>query len=155
MKNQRNRRTHYLVNKKFQLSLISAVIVLMLSTMLFGAMITAFFFLYMYPSTRVAEMGTLPTYFTNLAILALIVVCFVVAYGILATHRIVGPFFRFRLVMEALQKGDFTVRPHLRRRDQWRDFAALFNQTLDTLTQRIQEERSQANRLKDDLEELE
>jgi methyl-accepting chemotaxis protein len=55
------------------------------------------------------------------------------------SHRIAGPIFRFEKVFEKLAQGDLTERIYLREKDEFKDVASKYNDTMDNLRERLDE----------------
>jgi len=56
-----------------------------------------------------------------------------VLFSFLITHRIYGPLVPLSRHVEGLINGDYTVRTHLRTKDEFKDFARLLNELSDKL----------------------
>jgi methyl-accepting chemotaxis protein len=53
--------------------------------------------------------------------------------GLLASHRVAGPIYRFKKAMREVGAGNLNLRVHLRRKDQLKDVAASFNEMVSRL----------------------
>lgn len=61
---------------------------------------------------------------------------FLIAWGsIYLSHKIAGPLYRFQISLEELEKGDMTVRIHLRQYDEAQFLGSQFNDTAENLDQ--------------------
>ncbi len=86
----------------------------------------------------VEHLHTLMSTIGQLAILALAVVF---ALSLIFSHFVAGPIYRFEKTLEAMRDGDLTILVRLRPRDEFKEIANLFNQTLASLRNRLQKER--------------
>jgi len=59
---------------------------------------------------------------------------FIVWLGLVASHRIAGPIYRFKKAMKEVAAGSQNVRIKLRDKDQLKDVADVFNEMMDALT---------------------
>ncbi len=57
---------------------------------------------------------------------------FCLVFGILLTHRVVGPIHKLRKAMDEVAAGRSDVRLHLRSNDEFQDLAESFNRMLDS-----------------------
>lgn len=57
------------------------------------------------------------------------------------SHFIAGPIYRFEKTLEQMREGNLTVNVRLRKNDELKDVADLFNQTLAGLRNRLRKER--------------
>lgn len=72
--------------------------------------------------------------------------------SILITHFIAGPIYRLQKGLEALRDGDLNHRIHLRRGDDLKAVAALFNDTMDTVQSRLNKSEAEIQKIADQLE---
>lgn len=49
------------------------------------------------------------------------------AHAILSSHRVVGPMYRFEKMMDALIKGDYSMRIKIRKKDEFKEMESLLN----------------------------
>ena len=63
-------------------------------------------------------------------------VALVVWLGLVASHKVAGPLYRFKKVMKEVADGDMSVRMKLRKGDQLDDVAEAFNEMMDALERR-------------------
>jgi methyl-accepting chemotaxis protein len=57
------------------------------------------------------------------------------------SHYVAGPIYRFEKTFEAMREGDLSMFVRLRKRDEFKDTAEVFNQALTSLRHRVQKER--------------
>lgn len=57
--------------------------------------------------------------------------------SIFLTHKIAGPFYRFRKAFEAVKKGELNTRIHLRKNDEGMHVAESFNEMIGTLDNEV------------------
>lgn len=53
--------------------------------------------------------------------------------ALFASHRVVGPMYRFEKAVEELKKGNYSVRIRIRKRDEFREMEGLLNTLAETL----------------------
>ncbi len=58
--------------------------------------------------------------------------------GIVFSHRVAGPLYKFKKVFREIQAGDPELRIHLRRDDEFRDVAEAFNEMMDSIAKKGQ-----------------
>ena len=61
--------------------------------------------------------------------------------SVLLSHYLAGPIYRIEVGLNALRSGDLIQRMHLRRYDELKPLAVLFNDTLETLRGAVREQR--------------
>lgn len=61
------------------------------------------------------------------------------------SHFVAGPIYRFEKVFEAMEQGDLSMIVRLRKRDELKDTAELFNRALSGLRKRLRLEREEIN----------
>jgi len=139
------KRRIYFIDKKFQTKFILKFCALVA----IGGLLTIgiIYFLAM-QSTTVSILNSRVAVRTTadfiLPILAQTVVIVVVIIGLAAimitlffSHKIAGPLYRFKKVMEMLEKGDFSSGFKLRRLDQLQDLADTFNSMIARITSEL------------------
>ena len=139
------KRRIYFIDKKFQTKFILKFCALVA----IGGLLTIgiIYFLAM-QSTTVSILNSRVAVRTTadfiLPILAQTVVIVVVIIGLAAvmitlffSHKIAGPLYRFKKVMEALEKGDFSSGFKIRRLDQLQDLADTFNSMIARITSEL------------------
>jgi len=139
------KRRIYFIDKKFQTKFILKFCALVA----LGGLLTIgiIYFLAM-QSTTVSILNSRVAVRTTadfiLPILAQTVVIVVVIIGLAAimvtlffSHKIAGPLYRFKKVMEALEKGDFSSGFKIRHLDQLQDLADTFNSMIARITSEL------------------
>ena len=139
------KRRIYFIDKKFQIKFILKFCALVA----LGGLLTIgiIYFLAM-QSTTVSILNSRVAVRTTadfiLPILAQTVVIVVVIIGLAAvmitlffSHKIAGPLYRFKKVMEMLEKGDFSSGFKIRRLDQLQDLADTFNSMIARITSEL------------------
>src|SRR5438093_294959 len=71
------------------------------------------------------------------------IVALAVVFGLslISSHPVAGPIYRFEKTLEQMRDGNLTLSVRLRPRDEFKEVADLFNQTLASLRAKIQNER--------------
>ncbi|MBI3009169.1 MAG: HAMP domain-containing protein [Candidatus Omnitrophica bacterium] len=132
------RRTHFLVDKKFQFRFLGSVILLTILIMLLSATIT-YYILY---SQMQRFLTTIPVdilfsvasviCLTSLTVL-LILLPLVIVLGIFMSHKIIGPIMRMEKLLEEVGDGNFNINIKLRRGDELISLANAMNRMVDKL----------------------
>lgn len=138
------RRRKYIVNRELQIALLRNSF---LYVLLFVAVIGVVFFVPMMaewtdvdsPSARTARVNSqilyLHTYFWPAVILAMILIFL---HSVRASHKVAGPLYRFKVVLEALREGEISPPIRIRKGDYLHPEAELINQVLETLRQNLE-----------------
>ena len=75
------------------------------------------------------------TYFWPAVILAMILIFL---HSVRASHKVAGPLYRFKLVLEALKEGEISSPISIRKGDYLQQEADLINQVLESLRQNLE-----------------
>lgn len=167
VKNQRPKifRTRYLIQPKFQI-LFSAVLVFIALLCALFAGFTIYLLIYMNNLTFVKyNLHVTPEFLTllhkqgRIVVLAWIASFSVVALilfvaGIFLSHRMAGPLFAFMREMKKLKEGDLTAHLELRKRDEFKELKAPFNQWVEYLQHMTLQDIDKISKLSRDLESL-
>ena len=79
----------------------------------------------------------LPILIQTVAIVMVIVGLATVAVTLFVSHKIAGPLYRIRKVMQELEGGDFSHDFHIRHLDQLQDLADAFNNSIQKIREKI------------------
>lgn len=165
-----SKRRNYFIDKNFQVRFISRFCLLVV----FGGFMTiGIMYLLGKQSTTVSILDSrvvvrstadflLPILIQTFLIVVIIVGLAMIAVTLLASHKIVGPLYRFRKIMQALKAGDFSVNVNIRNNDQLQSTANEFNLMIEKLRDQINLIKGKIVKLKDkrgsiseqDIEEL-
>lgn len=138
------RRRKFIVNRELQISLLRNSF---LYVVLFVAVIGVVFFVPLLAELTGAESASagtvqvgnqiryLYTYFWPAVILAMILIFL---HSVRASHKVAGPLYRFKLVLEALKEGEISSPISIRKGDYLQQEADLINQVLESLRQKLQ-----------------
>jgi len=159
MSNSGHKRRNYLIDKKFQSEFI-----LRFSALVFlGGLITiAVLYLLATQSTtvvfhnsrvvaRTTADAILPFLLPTVIIVTIIIGVFAAVMAMLVSHKISGPLFRFKKVLEALIGGDFSSDFAIRQRDQLHDLADILNAMIRGTRQELYKFKESAELLKEKL----
>jgi len=93
--------------------------------------------------------GSVATFSAQVTLLKLIwpvlLICVVIAlvftffYGVVISHRMAGPIYRIRQVLDKMAQGDLTAQVHLRRKDDFNALAASINSLIKNWRLQIEE----------------
>jgi len=138
------RRRKYIVNRDLQVSLMRNSF---LYVLLFVAVIGVVFFVPLLEELKETESAVertvqvgnqiryLYTYFWPAVILAMVLIFL---HSVRASHKVAGPLYRFKLVLEALKKGEISSPISIRKGDYLHPEADLINQVLESLRQHLE-----------------
>ena len=162
MENTTYKRRNYFIDKKFQLMFMMRFSVLVL----IGGMLTiAFIYLLGMQSKTVAIQNsrvivkTTADFILPLLIQAVIAVTIIVGITtgiltLLVSHKISGPLYRFKKVLEALEQGDFSSEFHIRLADQFHELADEINGMIRNTKQKLSGIKNNVVSLKQKLDSL-
>ena len=138
---EKNRRRRYLIDKPFQLSYLLDQVTVGLSAVI--ARVLALFFLVFVQLSedRIYHSAWSETLFWDLALLLLLLLLLAVYRGVLRSHRIAGPAYRFRQVCGQLARGDFSQDFRLRRKDRLKDVAQALQEMTVGLRGLVEDDR--------------
>ncbi len=105
----------------------------------------------------------LPLLLQTVIVVAVMVGIAVAILSMLFSHKIAGPLYRFRKVMEKLEQGDFSSNFHIRNYDQFKDLADQLNAMIVSVRTRVNAAKDLVGKLKkkknnisdEEIEELE
>jgi signal transduction histidine kinase len=75
-------------------------------------------------------------------------------YALISSHRFAGPIFRFESTIKKMTKGDYSVRIHLRPKDNSHDLAELINEYNMALTADIRALKESTSHLREQLNRI-
>jgi len=162
MEKENYKRKNYFIDKKFQ----SKFIMRFSALVLIGGMLTiAFIYLLGTQSKTVAIQNsrviakTTADFILPLLIQTVIAVTIIVGItaGILTllfSHKISGPLYRFKKIMEALEQGDFSSELHIRSADQFHTLADRINGMIRNTKQRVSGIKNHVVSLRQQLDSL-
>lgn len=138
------RRRKFIVNRELQISLLRNSF---LYVLLFVAVIGVVFFVPLLAeltesesaADRTLQVGNriryLYTYFWPAVILGMILIFL---HSVRASHKVAGPLYRFKVVLEALKEGEISSPISIRKGDHLQPEADLINQVLESLRQNLE-----------------
>jgi len=158
----RNSRRNYFIDKAFQSNFIFRFSLLVAFG---GALTIALLYLLAGQSTTVAIVNSrvvvnttadfiLPILVQTVAIVTILVGFSTAIVTLFISHRIAGPMFRFKKVIQRLGEGDFSSEFNIRSSDQLREIADLMNAMIRTNKLELTKIRAQAILLKSKLESI-
>jgi methyl-accepting chemotaxis protein len=74
--------------------------------------------------------------------------------GLVVSHRVAGPVYRFEKSLEEVAAGNLAYRVFLRKGDEWEEFRESFNAMVEELQRKVSEDVSRASFVRRALEEL-
>ena len=147
-----NRRRNYVINPAFQwkYAIIVGLAVFLLSTImssvLYGVLHSQARLRALQPDTYVAEI-TMVLIFAGLSFAAL-TAAGVAVWSFVITHRICGPLSVIAIYLKQLASGSIPKTRALRKKDEFKDFYAIFNDTLDSLKDAKRDELASLDELR-------
>jgi HAMP domain-containing protein len=140
MKLQRRR---YITHKKFQFTMMSMLLVLVLLATLVTTLVNHYFMLASIIDFTM-EHGRGPTGMDLfVASMRPLVIILPVVFAVLAiivifiSHRIAGPLYRLKMYMEKVENGDYSVKLNFRKNDAIHDIADSFNRMVQGIKQKF------------------
>jgi len=151
-----SKRRNYLIDKKFQIRFILRFCALIA---LGGLLTVGIVYLLAMQSTSVAFLNSrvvvrstadfiLPVLLQTVILVLVIIGFLTVAMTLFVSHKIAGPMYRFKKVMENLAAGDFSHEFKIRRLDQMQDIADTFNIMIVTIKAELKEIKENLRSLK-------
>ncbi|MFA5062449.1 MAG: methyl-accepting chemotaxis protein [Candidatus Omnitrophota bacterium] len=159
MKNSGHKRRNYLIDRNFQLQFILRFSILVL---LGGLITTAVLYLLAMQSTtvvfhnsrvvaRTTADAILPLLLPTVVIVTVIIGIAAAVLAMFVSHKISGPLFRFKKVLETLSGGDFSLDFSIRECDQLHDVAGILNGMIRETRQEMHKLKESAALLKEKL----
>jgi len=140
-----HRRKNYFIEKKFQAKFILKFCLLVIAG---GLLTVGILYFLASRSTTVAFVNSrvvvkttadfiLPILIQTVAVVVIITGLATIFVTLFVSHKIYGPLYRFKKVMEKLAEGDFSEDFRLRHSDQLRELADTFNNMIAKLRERF------------------
>src|ERR1044071_3895898 len=86
--------------------------------------------------------------------IAIIYMAAAVLLSLIFSHLVAGPIYRFEKTLEEMRAGNLTIFVKLRKRDEFKETAELFNQAIVGLRNKIQKERDTVKAASDKIQTL-
>jgi len=153
------RRRRFIVNRDVQIALLRNSFLYLL---LFVAVIGIVFFVPLMaeltgtenPSERTVPLGDQMRYLHDYIWIALILAMILIfLHSVRTSHRVAGPLYRFKVVLEALKEGEISSPIRIRKGDYLHEEADLINQVLESLRQNLEGLQQAQEQLKQALSE--
>ncbi len=160
----KNRRRRLIVEGNFQARFILRFILVIVGATLLatGAILGLFYFKYQYagadlenivilvtPQGQTDVTGLFQIVLIPLIAANLLVLCIIVPFALLYSHRIAGPIYRLEQSMEMLLNGDMDFIVTLRKHDEFKYLADRMNALIDFMRRNIHEVRSSHRLVRD------
>jgi methyl-accepting chemotaxis protein len=157
-----HRRRNYFIDREFQTkfilkfcTLVAAAGFLFMSILYFSVMQSTAVSIV---DSRVVVRSTadliLPILIQTVIVVTIIVSLATIAVTLFVSHKIAGPLYRFRKVMQELENGNFASEFQIRRPDQLQDLAGAFNSMIRKVRDELKQLKENSISLKDKLESL-
>lgn len=155
MQNHQNRRRKYFIDSRLQGKFIGLAVALIL--FIAAAGILPMLLLGAGPEDS-EETHKISQLFANVIIILLAIVAVAmfatIAYGVHLTHRIVGPVYAFNRHLGWLRDGNYSRDLTLRKKDEFKNLAQMFNSMQSALRHRTQQTVETCNKVESNLDEL-
>ena len=153
---KKNRRRRFIIEGNFQTRFILRFVLVIVSATLLssGALLGVFFFKYQYGGADLSNLINMvtPEGTTDVASLFqimlipilvanLLVLCIVIPYSLIYSHKIAGPIYRLEQSLEMLLRGEMDFIIVLRRKDEFKYLANKMNALIDFMRRNIGEIR--------------
>lgn len=156
------KRRNYFIDKNFQTRFILKFCILVF---IGGLLTIAALYLLAMQSTTVSIVNSrvvarttadfiLPILIQTVAIVTIVVGLATIILTLLTSHKISGPLYRFKKVLQTLEKGDFSSEFHIRRLDQLQDLANTFNSMIKATKQELSHLKANFISLKEKLDSV-
>ncbi len=158
----KTKRKIYFIDKKFQTTFILQFCMLVAVG---GLLTIGIIYLLAMQTTTVAILNSrvvagttadfiLPILAETVAVVVAIIALAAMIITLFFSHKIAGPLYRFKKVMQALEQGDFSRGFNIRHLDQLQDVADTFNSMISRINQELLALKSNFSSLKEKLGEL-
>jgi hypothetical protein len=153
----KNRRRRFIVEGNFQTRFMLRFVIIIIGATLLasGALLGVFFFKYQYGDADLSNLIILvsPEGVTRVSSLFqivlvpvlvanLLVLCVIIPYSLVQSHKIAGPVYRFEQSMDNLLRGEMDFMVQLRKKDEFKYLASKMNALIDYMRRNIGEVRS-------------
>ena len=157
------KRRNYFVDKEFQGKFILRFCLLVI---LGGILTVGILYLFSMRSTTVSIINSrvvvrstadflMPMLIQTVAIITVFIAIATFLLTLFISHKISGPIFRFKSVLESLKAGDFSSKFKIRRFDQFQDLALGINGMIDSLKIELEALRKGIGDLRNKVEKIE
>jgi methyl-accepting chemotaxis protein len=158
-KKSTDKRRIYFIEKSFQARFILRFCTLIVVA---GLLTMGILYLFVFRSTTVSIINSrvvvrstadflLPLLLQTLLIVTILIGLATIVLTLLFSHKIAGPLYRFKKVIENLEQGDFSQDFHIRLNDQLKDLADKFNSMIGKTRFHIQVLKDNLKNLKEKL----
>jgi methyl-accepting chemotaxis protein len=152
---QQHKRKQVLVDRDFQINFFLSrwFLAILISSMII-ALGTLFAYVFKLAPNRVqgSFSNSLPL---MLLAVAVVLIFFLVRWGIRISHRVAGPMINIRRQIKKVGEGDLTTRIHLRQGDSLSVICDTLNQVIESIEGNVRADRDIVNNLVSDIKELE
>lgn len=165
----KNRRRRLIVEGNFQARFILRFILVIVGATLLstGAILGLFYFKYQHagadmenivimvtPQGQTDITGLFQIVFIPLIAANMLVLCIVVPFALIYSHRIAGPIYRLEQSMEMLLNGEMDFLITLRRHDEFKYLAERMNALIDFMRRNVREARSSHRLVRDIIDRI-
>lgn len=156
----RNRRRHYFIKKKFQASfMLKFCLLLVLACLIMGSialLLTEKTVTTSFENLRLTVKSTsdfiLPVLASSSIIAIMLVSIATITVLLYISHRIFGPLYRLEKDITEIGKGDLTVQVHLRQKDEFRDLSEMVNAMVKNMRSPLSSSQAKIKELEEEIE---
>ena len=167
---KKNRRRRFIIEGNFQTRFILRFVLVIVSATLLssGALLGVFFFKYQYGGADLSNLIIMVTpegttdvsslfqiMLIPILVANLLVLCIVIPYSLIYSHKIAGPIYRLEQSLELLLRGDMDFIIVLRRKDEFKYLANKMNALIDFMRRNIGEVRLSYRMIQDRTSKIE
>jgi len=137
------KRKQYLINKGFQMAYVGKILLIELIAVASTALLVSYMFLFVFNDDSLVSKGPWGQGILYSTIIMAVMLMIILVYlGILISHRIAGPMYRFQKTFEAVREGNINARVYLRDKDEMKPLATAFNAMLDVIGEQVSQQRT-------------
>lgn len=167
---KKNRRRRFIIEGNFQTRFILRFVLVIVSATLLssGALLGVFFFKYQYGGADLSNLIIMVTpegttdvsslfeiMLIPILVANLLVLCIVIPYSLIYSHKIAGPIYRLEQSLELLLRGEMDFIIVLRRKDEFKYLANKMNALIDFMRRNIGEVRLSYRMIQDRTSKIE
>ena len=167
---KKNRRRRFIIEGNFQTRFILRFVLVIVSATLLssGALLGVFFFKYQYGGADLSNLIIMVTpegttdvsslfqiMLIPILVANMLVLCIVIPYSLIYSHKIAGPIYRLEQSLELLLRGDMDFIIVLRRKDEFKYLANKMNALIDFMRRNIGEVRLSYRMIQDRTSKIE
>lgn len=137
------KRRQYIINKGFQMAYVGKILLIELIAVASTALLVSYMFLFVFDDDSLVSRGPWGQgIFYSTIVMAIMLMIILIYLGVLISHRIAGPMYRFQRTFEEVMQGNLKSRVYLRDKDEMKPLATAFNAMLDVIVEQINQQKT-------------